>query len=82
MNDPYAPFRHRDYRHFIAMVLIASLIGAVVGIAMKLRSSLREGRYVPFGPFLAGAGLLMFVVGPATLVQWVPFIFPFSHVAG
>ena len=32
MRDPYAPFRERDYRLFIAMVLIASL-GQSLGVA-------------------------------------------------
>ena len=30
---------------------------------MKLSSALREGRYVPFGPFLAGAGLVVLFAG-------------------
>ncbi|MBP5989604.1 MAG: prepilin peptidase [Piscinibacter sp.] len=55
----------------LPIVLIASLIGAVVGIAMKLRSSLREGRYVPFGPFLAGAGLTVLLAGPARVLGWM-----------
>ncbi len=38
-----------------------SVIGAVVGIAMKLSSGLREGGYIPFGPFLAGAGLVALI---------------------
>jgi len=52
----------------IPIILMASVIGAVVGIAMKLSSGLREGGYVPFGPFLAGAGLTAMVFGaPAIL---------------
>ena len=31
---------------------------------MKLPATLREGRYVPFGPFLAGGGLAVMLVGP------------------
>src|SRR3954471_12626721 len=34
----------------LPIVLGASLIGAAIGIAMKLGGQLREGRYVPFGP--------------------------------
>ena len=34
LQDPYAPFRHRDYRLFIAMVLIASLCQQSVGVAV------------------------------------------------
>ncbi len=55
----------------LPIVLLASLIGAVVGIAMKLNASLREGRYVPFGPFLAGAGLAVMLAGPARVLGWI-----------
>jgi MFS family permease len=34
LSDAYAPFRHRDYRHFIAMVLIASLAQQSLGVAV------------------------------------------------
>lgn len=55
----------------LPVLLAASIIGAVVGIAMKLNSALREGRYVPFGPFLAGAGLAMMFAGPARVMGWM-----------
>ena len=42
---------------------MASVIGAVVGLCMKMIGRLREGRYVPFGPFLAGAGLVVLLAG-------------------
>ena len=32
---------------------------------------LREGRYVPFGPFLAGAGLLVMLVGTSAALGWI-----------
>jgi leader peptidase (prepilin peptidase)/N-methyltransferase len=51
------------------MILIASVLGAVVGIAMKFSSGLREGGYVPFGPFLAGAGFTALIAGPQALRQ-------------
>lgn len=47
----------------LPIILTASVIGAAVGIAMKLGGHLREGRYVPFGPFLAGAGLAVMLAG-------------------
>ncbi|MFN3295144.1 prepilin peptidase [Caldimonas sp.] len=55
----------------LPIALIASLIGAIVGIGMKLASRLREGRYVPFGPFLAGAGVLVYFVGADTVLGWM-----------
>ena len=44
------------WQMILPIVLGASIIGALVGIVMKMSAALREGRYVPFGPFLAGAG--------------------------
>ena len=55
----------------IPMILMASVIGAVIGIAMKFSSGLREGGYIPFGPFLAGAGLTAMVFGPQSILQAV-----------
>jgi leader peptidase (prepilin peptidase)/N-methyltransferase len=55
----------------LPVVLGGSIFGAVVGIAMKLNSSLREGRYVPFGPFLAGSGLAVLLLGPVRVLGWL-----------
>jgi leader peptidase (prepilin peptidase)/N-methyltransferase len=59
------------WQALIPMILFASVIGVMVGIAMKLNSTLREGGYVPFGPFLAGAGLMALVFGPARILKAV-----------
>ena len=55
----------------VPMILMASVIGAVIGIAMKFSSGLREGGYVPFGPFLAGAGFTAMVFGPQSILKFV-----------
>ena len=55
----------------IPMILMASVIGAIVGIAMKFSSGLREGGYIPFGPFLAGAGLTAMLFGPQTILSFI-----------
>ena len=55
----------------VPMILMASVIGAVIGIAMKFSSGLREGGYVPFGPFLAGAGFTAMVFGPQSILRFV-----------
>ncbi|MFL6693205.1 MAG: prepilin peptidase, partial [Ramlibacter sp.] len=57
------------WQALIPIVLMASIIGAVIGIGMKFASQLREGGYVPFGPFLAGAGLTALVFGPSAILQ-------------
>lgn len=57
----------------VPLILVASIVGAVVGIGMKLRSSLREGGYVPFGPFLAAAGLAGMAFEPAWVLRIAGF---------
>jgi leader peptidase (prepilin peptidase)/N-methyltransferase len=57
------------WQALVPIILMSSVIGAVVGIGMKFSSGLREGAYVPFGPFLAGAGLTVMVTGPHALLQ-------------
>lgn len=58
------------WQALIPLILMSSVIGAIVGIAMKLRSNLREGGYIPFGPFLAGAGMVAMVWGPQAVLNW------------
>ena len=58
------------WQALVPIILMASVIGAVVGIAMKMSSGLREGGYVPFGPFLAGAGLTAMVFGPSSILRF------------
>ena len=57
------------WQALVPIILMASVIGAVVGITMKFTSGLREGGHVPFGPFLAGAGLTALVFGPESILR-------------
>lgn len=57
------------WQALVPIILMASVIGAAVGIAMKFSSGLREGGYVPFGPFLAGAGLTAMIFGPGSILR-------------
>ena len=59
------------WQALVPLILLASVLGAVVGIAMKFTSGLRAGGYVPFGPFLAFAGLTALALGPQTLLRAV-----------
>jgi leader peptidase (prepilin peptidase)/N-methyltransferase len=56
------------WQALIPIILMASVIGAIIGIAMKFSSGLREGGYVPFGPFLATAGLTAMIFGPSSIL--------------
>src|SRR5574343_714403 len=59
------------WQMILPIVLGSSIIGAVIGIGMKLSSQLREGVYVPYGPFLAGAGLVVTLAGSARVLGWL-----------
>jgi leader peptidase (prepilin peptidase)/N-methyltransferase len=59
------------WQAILPIVLMASMIGAVVGLVMKATGSLREGRFVPFGPFLAGGGLVVMLAGLPTVLGWI-----------
>ncbi len=53
----------------IPLILVASVLGAVIGLGMKFGGRLREGGYLPFGPFLAFAGLVALVLGPERILS-------------
>ena len=59
------------WQAILPIVLMASLIGALVGLVMKATATLREGRFVPFGPFLAGGGLVVMLAGLPTVLGWI-----------
>ena len=59
------------WQALIPIILMSSVIGAIIGIAMKVFSSLREGGYIPFGPFLVGAGFTAMVFGPNAILNAV-----------
>jgi leader peptidase (prepilin peptidase) / N-methyltransferase len=54
-----------------AIILLSSVVGAVVGISMMLFAGTGRETKIPFGPYLAGAGLLALLFGPeiAQLMQ-------------
>ena len=59
------------WQALVPIILMASVIGAIVGIAMKWTTGLREGGYVPFGPFLSGAGIAAMIFGPKTIMSFI-----------
>jgi len=59
------------WQALVPIILMASVIGVVVGLALKFSSGLREGGYVPFGPFLAGAVFTAMIFGPDAILRVV-----------
>jgi leader peptidase (prepilin peptidase) / N-methyltransferase len=62
------------WQAILPVVLFASILGAAIGLLMKATGSLREGRFVPFGPFLAGGGLCVLLVGLPTVLDWLGWV--------
>ena len=68
--------------YLIAIVLVSSLVGAVLGSIMLVVGKLAHKNIpIAFGPFLAGAGLVCLALGPDTVRQWIPFAFPLGALA-
>ncbi len=59
----------------IPLVLLASLSGAIVGVVLKLKGQLHEDGHIPFGPFLASAGVLIAAVGMRPIAAWLGWQF-------
>lgn len=49
------------------VILLSSAVGAVVGIALILVGRQRRSQPLPFGPFIAAAGFIALVWGPAII---------------
>jgi leader peptidase (prepilin peptidase)/N-methyltransferase len=47
----------------LPVVMMASITGAMIGLLLKFTHRLSDSGYVPFGPFLATAGMTVAVVG-------------------
>ncbi|MFH0130424.1 prepilin peptidase [Variovorax sp. VaC1] len=63
--------------YLIAIILVSSLVGAVIGLTLRFAGKLAHKDIpIAFGPFLAGAGLVCLVAGPELVRQWIPFAFP------
>lgn len=58
------------WQMLVPIILMASVVGVFGWIALKLTRSLRDGVYVPFGPFLAGGGLIVMFARPQILTIW------------
>ena len=53
-----------------AVVILASLAGAVTGLALVARGRASRGTPLPFGPYLAAAGLLVLYGDGTVITAW------------
>ena len=56
------------------IILLSSLVGAVLGIAMLLAKGQGRDTPMPFGPYLAGAGLIMLFFGEALINRYLMLV--------
>jgi leader peptidase (prepilin peptidase) / N-methyltransferase len=63
----------------LAIILMSSMVGAVIGVLLIIVGKLANKDIpMPFGPYLAGAGLLALALSPAAVPGLLPFAFPFG----
>jgi leader peptidase (prepilin peptidase)/N-methyltransferase len=61
------------WQMLLPVILLASAVGAVVGIALIAVRKHERAAPMPFGPFLAGAGWLLLMFGPRILAGYLDF---------
>lgn len=67
------------WQALLPIVLMSSISGSIIGIGLMLGSKLRHannregagGVYMPFGPFLVLAGLLVYAIGWPRIMGWL-----------
>ena len=65
--------------YLLAIILLSSIVGAAIGIVLLVVGKLAHKDIpMPFGPYLAGAGLVCLVLSPAAVPALLPFAFPFG----
>ena len=71
------------WRGVLVIIMIASLIGSVIGITLLLvhkkmgpqtEGAPQGGHYLPFGPYLALAGLLYLFFGEWMIAAYMSFL--------
>ncbi len=55
----------------LPLILLSTITGAVIGIGLQLGGITQRGKPIPFGPFLATAGIVTLLLGPQRLLSWV-----------
>jgi leader peptidase (prepilin peptidase)/N-methyltransferase len=65
-------------QYLLPLILLSSVVGAVLGVALLVIGRVAHKDIpISFGPFLAAAGLLAFVLGPREFQNAFSFAFPF-----
>ena len=63
------------WQAILPIILIASVVGLVVNVPRMMLGKHQRHQQYPFGPFLAGGGLIVMFVGTDTLLAWAGISF-------
>jgi leader peptidase (prepilin peptidase)/N-methyltransferase len=64
------------WQAILPIILIASIVGLCVNVPRMMLGKHQRHQQYPFGPFLAGGGLVVMFVGTDTLLAWAGISFP------
>ena len=56
----------------LPIILISTIVGSIVGISLMLFFRHERSKPIPFGPYLALAGVIYLLFGASFIHQWVP----------
>jgi leader peptidase (prepilin peptidase) / N-methyltransferase len=56
------------------VILFSSVVGAVVGIGLMIFARRGREKPIPFGPYLAAAGLVAMLWGDTIARRWLPIL--------
>jgi len=59
------------WKALLPIVLMASVVGLVVHLPLRLLGRTEHGETLPFGPFLAGGGAVVIFVGVDRILEWI-----------
>lgn len=62
------------YAYLPVIIILSSFVGAVLGVAMIVINKNKQGQAIPFGPYLAIAGLISFLYGEPIVNSYWQFI--------
>ena len=64
------------WQAILPIILIASVVGLCINVPRMVLGKHQRHQQYPFGPFLAGGGLIVMFVGTDTLLAWAGISFP------
>jgi len=65
------------WKMLLPIILLASVVGAIIGALMLRARGASRSTPIPFGPFLAGAGWLVWMLGPRLVRHYLPLLTPY-----